>query len=219
MGIVTETVPAATGVGSPFDFDASAFLQGRTPGQPIALEPLGSNDLLDQAAQVTEQFLSGELDPSVAEQIRINTSEAAIAGGVSGQIGRRLVAKDIGRTVVDLQQVGLQATPQITELQTRRELANREFELSEAQFNQTIKQWEDQFAVTLNSADLNSAQVAMAAIDLQSRNRQFRIDQENRLILQNSVNEIAGLQGNLDSMRNLFDNFNRQLQSFVNAFS
>jgi sulfite reductase beta subunit-like hemoprotein len=203
--------------GSPFGIDADQFLLNRETGQPLSFVPLETGELLKKSEELTAEFLEGRLPDGVIREVERTSGEAAIAGGVRGPAGRRLVARDLGQTSLNLIQAGLNSAVQLTDLRTRIEQTNRETELRFAQFNEDIRRTEDSFALAARQSDQNDVNLKLQALDLQSRNRQFRISEENRLIIANSQNEIPGAQGNLDSMGGAFDAFNQQLQDIINS--
>jgi hypothetical protein len=55
----------------------------------------------------------------------------------------------------------------------------------------------------------------LEAIRLQSANEQFRLSEENRLIVANAQQKIQGLQQNLDTLGGALSSYNRGYQKFI----
>lgn len=217
----TETVQPSQGLGTAFGFDAKRFLGEREPvANRLDFRPLDDDPLFGDLVTTAREFLSGQLPADVEREIRRSSAERSVQGGYAGtQLSRNLTLRDIGKTSLEMKDRGATLGAAVSELGLRRDVAGRELELQTGQFNEAIRQFNDQFALSLRAADDRGAELAMRALSLQSANRQFRISEENRLIIQNSVSEIQGLQGNIDSMDNLFDNFDRQFQGLINLYT
>ena len=215
----TVKVDPATGVGKPFNFDAAAWLSTRPTGESVEFEPLGESDVMRTADRRISALLQGEVPEEVLQQVEIRAAERAGQAGITGQMARNLTFRDLGANAMDAISAGLQSASQSEALRLEREKLNRTMELEGAKLSEEIRQANDRFAATMTQADLSSAGLALEAIKLQSANRQFRIAEENRLIISNSQQEIPGLQQNMNTLGESFLGFNRALQSFVELYS
>lgn len=200
---------------NPFNFDAADYLANRTLSELPTATPIEEDTLVTQARGVVSDMLSGELSDSVADEIGRKAAEGAIIGGITGPAARAFELRDLGLSMQEQQEKGLERTAQFEQLRMAREQANRDNQIQIAQLEEARKEAEDNFAVAMTSASQNQAQIALAALELQSRNRQTRIGYENELIIANAREEIPGVQGNMDSLAGAFDDFNRQAQLYI----
>jgi len=65
----------------------------------------------------------------------------------------------------------------------------------------------------------SDAALGLEALKLQSMNLQFRLAEENRLIISNSQTVIDNLQQNMDTLAGSFDSFNGGYQKYIELFS
>lgn len=204
-------VTPAEGVGRPFDFDAAAFLQTRTEREPISLEPVQEDATITQAKERISSLLSGELPAEVLQQVEIRAAERGMRAGLTGEAARNLTFRDLGASAMDAITQGIQAAGQMEALRMDREKVN----LAVEELRQNVRTAEDQFALSFRESDRADASLALDAVRLQSANEQFRLSEENRLILANAQQEIPGLQQNLDTLGGALSSFNRAYQKFI----
>lgn len=73
-----------------------------------------------QFSRNVSNLLDGRIPTSVQGQIRDSANEQAVLGGFGGsQVNRNLVARDLGRTSLDLTNMGAQQLPQVLSLSER----------------------------------------------------------------------------------------------------
>jgi hypothetical protein len=217
--------------GTGFNFDAEEFQQNRAGPEtnlatfePVAdLEP---NALLKEVEAFSRELLTGELPQDVADQIKRNTAEASVQGGLSGQISRNLTARDIGQTSLDLKKQGAALGTGVSELQIReaeqrlrKDVFNREQSLRVSQHNEDIRQWEDNFANIMAESDLNRintlGQLAINALGIEAANLRFGFQTQAQLFIANSTDEVPGLQGLLNEMSTGLSQNNADLARFL----
>lgn len=149
---------------------------GPTADQQAAKE---ATDVFSQDIQklrdVNAAYLRGEISGDVAEQVRAQAAETALAGGVGTQSGaaRSLQARDFGLTSMQIQQQGMAQQTQIGELQSGLSsiLENR------SQFGQQIEmdrmRLEEQSRQFSASYGLDAAQTKLAYATASEQSRQF----------------------------------------------
>jgi hypothetical protein len=204
-------IPPAEGVGSPFDFDASAFLQTRSEREPISLEPIQEDSMITQAKDRISSLLSGELPEEVLQQVEIRAAERGMRSGLTGEAARNLTFRDLGASAMDAITQGIQAAGQMETLRLQREQMN----LGLRELEQGINEAQDRYALAFRESDRADAGIALEAIRLQSANEQFRLSEENRLIVANAQQKIQGLQQNLDTLGGALSSYNRGYQKFI----
>lgn len=202
-------------IGKPFKFDAAAWLATRDQSKPVSIAPIETDELMGTARKRIASLLEGELPDEVAKQVQIRAAETAGQKGIGGQMARNLTFRDLGASSMDAISAGITASHQQENLRLEREKTNRMMELEASKLNEEIRQANDRFAAAMVDSDLKAATVSLEAIKLQSMNKQFRISEENRLIMSNSQMAIPGLQQNMDSLGGAFLELNQALQKFA----
>lgn len=195
--------------------DMRSYLASRTLGEVPEFDQLSESDLTKQAREQVSQLIDGQLPTSVSRQLRQRSAETAQLGGVFGPAARALELRDLGVSALDAIQTGVTFANQLEELRLNREQLNRTTTLERAKLAEEVRGANDRFALALTESNQNQQKIGLAALELQSRNRQFRIQMENELIIQNSVNAIDGVQQNVDSLATAFDRFNELAQQYV----
>jgi hypothetical protein len=204
-------IAPAEGVGSPFDFDAAAFLQTRSEREPISLEPIQEDSTITQAKDRISSLLSGELPEEVLQQVEIRAAERGMRSGLTGEAARNLTFRDLGASAMDAITQGIQAAGQMETQRLQREQLN----LGMNELKQNIRTAQDQYALSFRESDRADASLALEALRLQSANEQFRLSEENRLIMSDSQKKINSLQQNLDTLSGALSSYNRGYQKFI----
>lgn len=208
-------VQPASGVGKPFNFDAAAWAGARSQGNPVDITPIDKNPLVAQATDRISSLLSGELPDEVLQQVEIRAAEQANQRGIAGEAAKKLTFRDLGRSAMDAIEMGISSTASFEALRMDLEKTNRALELESGKLAEQIRAQNDQFALAASESDRGAQSLALKALEIQSANRQFRISEENRLIIANSNMAIDGLQQNMDSLGGSFTAFNTFLQEMV----
>ena len=190
---------------SPFNFNAQLYKTFRPRGEKLEATPLEENQLLNDIEAVSREFLSGELPEDVIDQIERNAAEQTIQGGLGNQQGRNLEARDLGLSSLDLVQKGASVGLGVSQLQTQRDQFNKNIVLETAKYNESVRQWNDQFALKMVESDLSHSQLALGYLELESMNRQFRAKTEATVLLANAELEVPGAQDFLDNLAETFD--------------
>ena len=180
--------------------------------------PLEAPDLLTKVGELSEELLTGEIPASVLAALERDTAEQAIQGGLSGQIGRNLVSRDLGLTSLDLQTRGATLAAGVAEAQLRIDQFNEEQTLRVAAYNQELVEWEDKYAAMVAETEVNQKEVQLAALTLESVMRQFRIGTEVALMTANSTREIAGAQSLLDDLPDYFTDITAEIDRILAPF-
>lgn len=195
--------------------DIKTYAASRTLGEVPDFEPLPESDLLTRARSQVSDMIEGKLPSSVAGEVRRLAAEKANLGGIAGPAARALELRDLGVSSLDVMNQGLTFAGQLEELRLNREQLNRTTELEKARLGEEVRKSNDAFALALTETSQNQDRIGLAALELQSRNRQFRIQMENELIIQNSREAIAGVQQNVDSLAGAFTRFNDLANRYV----
>jgi hypothetical protein len=207
-----DRVSRPEGTSTPFNFDASAFRESRDPGQPVEFDGIPENELLGEVEDFARQLSTGELPPDVADEIRRQTSQAAVQGGQAGSgLARGLTARDLGLTSLDLQTKGATLAAGVAELQIKEAQFEADFGLRVSEYNESIRQWNDKFATLMTEADQNQARIELAGLELESQNMQFVIAQETAILLKNAEFEVPGGQEFIDSTYDPFKTLNDRI--------
>jgi len=208
-------VQPASGVGKPFNFDASAFLDSRSAGDAISLEPIQEDSLITTAKQRISSLLSGELPDEVLKQVETRAAERGFQTGLTGEAARNLTFRDLGASSMDAITQGITSAGQMEALRLDREKTNQALKLDAARLKEEIRQADDRFASAMKGSDFQGASLGLEAIKLQSMNTQFRISEENRLIMSNSQRTIDNLQQNMDTLSSAFDSYQTGYQKYI----
>ena len=132
-----------------------------------------------------------------------------------GEAGRKLVARDLGTTSLDLVNQGTQNALAITQ-------ANNQT----LQMRNQIDELEKNYNLALQTGKLSETQMAMMGAELISKNQQYASQLLNDLIINNSRKGIEGIQGNVDSLigntetgqQGYFDPTNDAILSIINEY-
>jgi hypothetical protein len=208
-------VEPASNVGKPFNYDAASFLSNRRTPDAVSFDPIGEDDLVRTTRDRINSLLQGELPEEVLQQVERRAAEKGFTAGLTGEAARNLTFRDLGASAMDAITTGLEASNRYEALRLQREQANRSLEVDAAKLNEEIRQADDRFAISMRDADRQDAQLAMEGLRLQALNLQFRIQEENRLIIANSQKKINNLQQNMDTMAGAFDSLNTGYQKFI----
>lgn len=219
MSAGIEPVNPAKGVGKPFNFDAAAWLNTRSPGEVDELTDIKGTETFQLAQKRVDSLLKGELPEEVLKQVEIRAAEKAGRAGIGGQMARNLTFRDLGVSAIDAINQGIQFAGAQEQLNLEREKTNRAMALDRGRLMEEVRQANDRFSLAMSESDTRHASLAMEAIKVQSANLQFRLSEENRLIMFNAETEIPNLQQNMSSMGRSFDGFNSALQEFVELYT
>jgi hypothetical protein len=215
---MATNVTATDKVGKPFNFDASSFLNTRGSGNPISLDPIGEDSTIVDAKKRISSLLDGELPEEVLKQVEIRAAEKGQQTGLTGPAARNITFRDLGASAMDAISAGIQGAGSMEALRLDREKADRALKLDAERLNEEMRQANDRFSLALRDADRNDAMVALEGLKLQSANLQFRLSEENRLILSDTQTAIPNLQHNLDTLASSFDSFNAGYQKYIELF-
>lgn len=204
-----KTLPA------PFRFDAEQFLASRSLGETPDIKDIESDPLIESARSSIKDLLEGRLPEGVRQELARQTSEVAHLGGITGPAARAFELRDLGVSKLDAMTQGISMAGEMEQLRVAREQVNRDNQLKLATLREEIRTANDRFALAVTDAQQNQARIGLAALQFQAANRQFRIEQENRLIISNSQMEIDNLQQNMDTLQGSFDDFNSQAQRLI----
>jgi len=180
-------------------------IEGAIPGE----------ELLGQAKQAASQMITGEIPEDVVEQIETISAEKGIAAGLGmGQAARKLTARDIGMTSFDISSRGLSLAADLSETNLRFEaLKEQRYE-----FNRKLEQ-------SMRESDVQEAGVQLSAHQLISENDRFAMGLANELIIKNSLNEIQGVQENVDTLlgregqKGYFEAQNKDLLDLIRKYT
>ena len=119
---LSKTEPSAAG---PVPSDISGLTESELASK-FAFEGLqATNKTLADLEKPTQQLLSGQIPSDVTAQIRQITAEKSGSSGLFGQASRALLARDLGKTSLELVQAGATMAASRAEIATRQtELAN-----------------------------------------------------------------------------------------------
>lgn len=199
----------------PFNFDAAKYAAERTLGEVPQIEDMAEDPLISQGRQAVSDMIAGKLPSDVVSELTRRTAETANIGGISGPAARAFQLRDLGVSSLDVMNQGIQFAGQLEELRISRESLNRSTKIEVSKLKEEVRRANDSFALSVVEAGQNSARTSLAALELQSRNRQFRIEAENQLIIANSQKKIGNLQQNISSLSTAFSDFNRQAQLYI----
>jgi hypothetical protein len=180
-------------------------IEGAIPGE----------ELLGQAKQAASQMITGEIPEDVVEQIETISAEKGIAAGLGmGQAARKLTARDIGMTSFDISSRGLSLAADLSDTNLRFEaLKEQRYE-----FNRKLEQ-------SMRESDVQEAGVQLSAHQLISENDRFAMGLANELIIKNSLNEIQGVQENVDTLlgrggqEGYFEAQNKELLDLIKKYT
>jgi hypothetical protein len=187
-----------------FNLNAEEFMAGRPAGTEFEFEDVPVNELLGEVEDIARELMPGNLPQDVADEIRRHAAESSLQGGISGQLARNLTARDIGRTSLEMKQLGASLAAGVAELQIKESQFNASMRLQAAEFNESLRQWNDKFATLVVESDQNADRIALAGLELESRNRQFVIGQEAAIMMANADREVPGGQDFIDSLADRF---------------
>jgi len=140
-------------------------------------------DLLAQAESVASQQLTGAIPDDVqAEVMRISAENALQSGLGTGQAARNLTARDLGLTSIDIQKQGQTAASDLVKIRTQQKANN------------------ENFLIALQGQATNRDILRLQALELASQNQFQAQTLVNKLIIQNSIGKIKGLQSNINQL-------------------
>jgi hypothetical protein len=198
-----------------FSFNAQAYRTFRDQGSQVEFQPLPENELLTQVEDFSTTLLGGELPQDVIDQIQRETAETSIKGGLTGQISRNLTARDLGLTTLDLQTKGASLAAGVADIQIKEAQFNKELQIKTAEYNESLRQWNDKFATLMTESDQNAARIQLAALELESQNRQFIISQETAIMLKNAEFEVPGGQEAIAGIGPTFEDISTYISDFL----
>lgn len=148
----------------------------------------GFRGIVGDMSQFTSALLSGQLPPDVQAYLEMVLNEQGLQRGISGsEIGRNLVARDLGKTSLDLMQQGFgNATSLIQTARTQLFPPIVDIAGAAGQYSQTIAPYTMLTAGEMLQNQQFNAQMAYArSVDAATRaQEQWRIQEEQRMMRQ-----------------------------------
>lgn len=143
----------------------------------------GIEDSISQLQAANQSRLRGEISGDVAEQLRAQSAETAMAGGIStdSPAARSLQARDFGLTSLQIQDAGIQTQKDIAGLQTnlaKLSEARYQFQESMAQKQKEFREQSRQFGASLEQDALRTQ---IASQELRARQNMFNKEQNLKL--------------------------------------
>lgn len=178
---------------------------------------LSATELTDMAGDQARQLMTGEIPEDLKEQISDLSVSTGMSGGFGyGEAGRKLEARDFGITSMDIRSRGSELAAQVA--QSRNSIA---------QLAASIKESERTYSLALTDQNISKSQVALMGMELITKNQQYVSGLLSDLILNNSRQQIEGLQGNIDAIAGnsrtgqvgFFDDANATILELVNNLS
>jgi hypothetical protein len=151
---------------------------------------LSTTELTDLAGDKAKQLMTGEIPDDLKEQISDLSGSTGMAGGFGfGEAGRKLEARDFGKTSLELQERGAALANQTAQVegQTTQLLASME----ESSRN---------YQLALGDQKTSQSQLALLGMEMITKNQQYVSGLMNDLIIANSARPIEGVQGNVDAL-------------------
>lgn len=206
--LVEPVVTPPSPVGGVIPFDAAQYVADRTLGNIPDIDTVEEDPLISQTREQISSLIRGELPQSVQGEITRRAAEVSNIGGISGPAARAFELRDLGRSSLEAIQSGIGLAGQVEELRLKRVGLNQAATLETAKLEEQARQANDAFALASTETNQNQQRITLAALEMKSRNRQFRISAENELIINNSRSAIDNVQQNIDSLAESFTSIN-----------
>jgi len=177
------------------------------------------NELLQQAEGVAQELMTGEIPEDVQKQINRITSEMSVQGGVGpSQFASNITAEALGLTSVDLQQqganlavnvasgqtaveaLGLEAELRTRDMNQRAQMFDQEQNFKWSQLREQAHQWDGQMDVSLAEIEQNWKRIELQGLEIIRGSMEGMNRIMTDLIINDSRQEVPGLQGHLDDI-------------------
>lgn len=157
----------------------------------------GMEESISQLQEINQSRLRGEIPGDVAEQLRAQSAETALAGGISTEspAARSLQARDFGLTSMQIQEAGVQTQKDIASLQSNlAQLSESRYQFQEnmAQKQREFREQSRQFGASLEQDALRT-QIASQEL----RVRQNMFNKEQNLKLYQTMSDLATQQAGM----------------------
>lgn len=177
---------------------------------------LSNTELTDLAGDKAKQLMTGEIPADLKNQIESISQSKAMRGGFGmGEAGRKLEARDLGLTSMQLVESGANIAAQVTQAQNQT-----------TQIYASLQESERNYQLALGQQNVSQANLALMGTELISKNQQYASSLLNELIIQNSHTGIDNVQDNVDALigntdtgqAGYFDSANNAINDIINQF-
>ena len=151
---------------------------------------LSTHELLNDAGDKAKEMMTGAIPDDLRDQIEDTGTSKAMSNGIGmGEAGRKLVARDLGLTSMEISQQG-----------TANALAVADAKTQLSQVSESLSESRRNFVLALGDKDTNDRQLALMGAEIVSQSHASAMAMVNQLIVTNASRSIDGLQGHVDSL-------------------
>ena len=193
---------------------ANALDSSISTREDVGFIELPENELLNEAADVALQLMSGEVPEDVKATIEQFNAEITQQGGLGlSQAASNVTARDLGLTSMNLIQTGSDLSTKIGDIRERSAQFNQNSRLKWEELDFAKTKWMEQYSLGVGELDLNKDQHRLATYELISRNHNAAQSLINDLIIYNARDEIEGVQQNEEALWKSLTGLNKDIAS------